>query len=158
MTEYVVKDKTKVRKVGRKVTLSLYYVTGGGRRGLGIYHSWSQGGEGLKVAKIRSRGKQMLPKGKRLLIFQAYSPQENGGLKKIRIRRHLIFLLNKKIITVHSRQISQKVQGLTSNLKVTGRTPNTSGRALLVLLGKLEIWVNDLNRKWKRLCLPRNGT
>jgi len=51
------KSQKKVRKVGRKVTLSLYYVTGGGGRVLGVYYSWSQGGEGQKVAKIRSRGK-----------------------------------------------------------------------------------------------------
>jgi len=43
------------------------------------------------------------------------------------------------------------VQGRTPNLKVTRRNPNTSGRSLLVFLGKLKIWVNDLNRKWKRL-------
>ena len=51
MTQYVIKVKKKVRKVGRKVTLSLYYVAGGVGRGLGIYYSWSQGGGGSKSDK-----------------------------------------------------------------------------------------------------------
>jgi len=66
MTQYVVKVK-KVRKVGRKVTLSLYYVTGGGVSEFTTAGHRGEGGQ--KVAKIRSRGKKKLPKGIRLLIF-----------------------------------------------------------------------------------------